>query len=398
MSAYFGGYLFKLLHRGAAPIALPRRQVTPVLPLTESALTGTAAEASEVETGSHELSTETSLSGRIPMTAPSSESLIINAPPKSTATSEGGGAATADQAADGGAAGLVIKHENAVTRDMLTIARDMSTVARDVPTLTGDGSTLATNVPAIADTPSSNPAVVSHKQPKDIEPTVSYAASPTEDHSPVGPASQNRRAHLDHRVNEVFEFKMPDNFFGQRSQASAGALTAPRQSEAPADLIVHLESPRLLGTGAIDSTRLVPKHPGALSQALDAGEPGSSNDLIQRSQPQERNLRATQQLTAASMQGSNDEAKRTEALVAQVTSLHLGAVPPQPRQEQTPHLSLRSPPEKQADVSPPARLRINPLDIQIVTQPPAAQPSQTSALDMAQLFERRHLGRTDLIV
>jgi hypothetical protein len=105
-----------------------------------------------------------------------------------------------------------------------------------------------------------------------------------------------------------------------------------------------------------------------------------------------------QQLIVASTQVSNEEPKGTEALVAPVSSPQLGTVPPQPRQEQTSHLSLRSPPETKADVSPPARVRINRLDIQIVNQRPAARPSQTSAPDIAQLLERRHLSRADLIV
>jgi|GEM_PF-3802224 len=212
-------------------------------------------------------------------------------------------------------------------------------------------------------------------------------------------------------INEVFETRMPKNFFGNQNDvladASPQATLRPRDNSSGAPASVPARITEQLGGIArveasdgrtLESERssATPKVYSNANNSREAGEPGPEILVSLTPEPNRRPnpiSKVSPQPAAVALAGLNRVIRRSEPPIAKHSSA-IHVAPPQPRDKHATHFGRREPPAR----SPQPRLRINRLEIQIVNQPIATVSSGTSAADTGQSLERRLIGRTGMIL
>jgi hypothetical protein len=202
-------------------------------------------------------------------------------------------------------------------------------------------------------------------------------------------------------TSQIFELRMPENFFGHRKDETSSSNQVKR---IPVEPVVSAPLDRQAETqSAVEhsSTSAIPAKTHAEAQSpLNAVLIPKHEDKLQTSELTPRDPIAARPFKAQPVAGEvMDHVKQNDVqpskLMAPQTS---ESSAPTPRTEQSSqHLQLRQPSIAPAPVVvPPARLQINRIDIQVVNQPPAPPPP-AHAPDVSQLLEK-HLGRVELLL
>ena len=196
--------------------------------------------------------------------------------------------------------------------------------------------------------------------------------------------------------SRFFELKMPENFFGQPGSETASASqikpphivsAVPRPQTETQPAAVHLVDASVSANIPIETqthTAVIPERTTAPSeiQTIAPSHPGPSS----KTQP-----------TPAPIE--NDVVAHVSVQPSRVLAVEI-AEPPntKARVEQTSeHLQRRQPSLAPAPVPSPARLHINRVDIQVINQVPPPPPAPRVP-DVSQVFEKKHLGRVELLL
>jgi hypothetical protein len=197
----------------------------------------------------------------------------------------------------------------------------------------------------------------------------------------------------------VFELKMPENFFGQAKgetsssnqvkpaperRVDAQAESQPAVDHSPGSVIparIHAEGPSQL------DAVIIPKHRDKVS-ALQINESTQPGPIAQS------------QFTLATVASevmdhvTPNKTQPTSLIAAQTLE---SSVPAPGVGQPSEYLQFRQPSIAPAPVTPPPRLQINRIDIQVVNQVPPPPPPPARAPDVSQVLEK-HLGRVELLL
>jgi hypothetical protein len=253
---------------------------------------------------------------------------------------------------------------------------------------------------------------------REAETTNLGSADPADPRTSIESDRTTPGAQFEFRVNEVFELRVPDNFFAERPRAGSqhhSRAEPPRLEEtrtpiesaarpattAPSSLVLPAQ------VNAAESTVLIetPAEMRRPSFGVTAAHTGSESAAPRQPLVQTTILQVEQKepppamkmLTPVITELRSSESTSREPSAAATAGVSMDADRPGPKPEQ-PRLSLGSRPATEPAAAPQPKLRINRIDIQVINQPQAPQTSTPPAPDIAQQLERRYLGRTDMIL
>lgn len=379
MHSYFGsGYLLNLLQRGAAPIAPSRRQGSFESLRSETTFAPADNQLAEVQSEVLDLLTEPVAIAETPGLTPQTASADVLPRVETAATATTPVLSAADKSAD------------------VLSGMDHTPVVSPRAELNEQQRALAPPVPA--------------RLPAQSTP---LAAAGSEYFEPAKlSASNDNSLGVPRPANAVFELKMPDNFFRQPANAAVAKQNEPEAralevSARPAPTAGAVKSgapvksdpaPGLISPTSSDSAGNSAKTVNEIAvRGQASGEPQAATRLVQPQISEPQAAPQTHEPPSASQPGGEVSSVDPKQSEAPATPPALASAP-LPRQESIAERAMfRPPPITQFVANPPARLRINRLDINIVNAFPAPPPTQTRSSDVSQLLDREHLGRVDLI-
>lgn len=381
MAAYFGnGYLLNILQRGALPVgeSHPRLSQSAVrlektLATTDNQLLGVSGnQALEFQSES--------------LDSPVEASTIVKAP-------KGDRPLSPDVE---GSETLTV-----ATRSESREAAELPGTNASQPPAAPDAGDEESNATVRAIPPGSSEPSLPNSLPVTASPAVGGFGHPGPDESSrLGenqPETQSPK--------RVFELRMPEHFFGQaKGEAfnASQAETAPQRPVVSATVDREAERETAVGHFSESSvpTESHAEGPSQPKTVITSKRPDelSGTPIIQL--PQSGSIPDSQKLELTSAVGDVvKEVKRDESPPTRLAPPALEASAPRPRVEQpSKYLQLIQSPVVPTVVAPPARLRINRLDIQVINHVPPPPPLPTHAPDVSQLLEKKYLGRVELLL
>jgi hypothetical protein len=219
-------------------------------------------------------------------------------------------------------------------------------------------------------------------------------------------SSANKDLSCARPADEVFELRIPDNFFRQptrfagtdQPELAPGALDGPRATAAAASgenepVRGFISAPEPTGAAKVHSKVL-----GQTATTIHSegrGEPHSTIQLVQPPDISESQVAAPGPGSVVSKIVDQGQNERAAGLCPVPT---VPASDPLPRQEsKAEQLRQRQPPITQSAPNP-SRLRIDRVDINIINSVETPQLVQTREADISQVLEREHFGRVERLL
>lgn len=393
MSYSGSGYLINILRRGVAPVGPSRRVISPVQDNTEPGLSGLRNKALEFdgEFPTNSAAASSPAVAKPTVSAPPFSSIRVTASPEEDETLSTNPTVPAPDPA---------VHSEALSAGRETYPKERQPAAIDTPW----------RVPGLqrafaADATATGSSDQGGRQPS------------------VESKGEDAQTASGYRINQVFEIKMPANFFGEGDAATVGSRSvggASRVDTPPAATIdgvapANLDSSAFAAfptkRGSHEGPAIGPflnkvqGFSGAerpVQEQVEDASSGRTDHPLHSTQVEPRiatlSVAVAPECSAAGMRSGEVSAVSIPSLTLRLPAQSQAAVPTQPLARSQAAVPTQLPAQSQAEVPTQPRLRINRLDIQIINMPEASPPAQTNSPDVSQLLARCYLARADLIL